>query len=287
MAYEIVKIKREDVSKLDPGSFLDIERIEKDLLADTVVYVAFDGSAPVGIITLEPVGSIYRTSYFYVTREARRKGVGTELIDAVRSYDPKIYINDKMQGYETMLSAFVHMDIGEVRDVTEYTFSLNDETLGYFKKMRKEHGEPIMSRMKEHGFSVSTMTEATDELMEKLGEEMGEGFDEDENPENVKGLSKDCSYIVSKEGEPAAFIACVNEEDALRVEVLSAHKKCRGTGAAPLALFAIIDRVVDDDSINCVKAAVTDENDDIKKIVDDKLNGLITGKKQMKIFELK
>ena len=66
MATEIVRIKRENISKLDPQSFLDIDKIEKGLMQDTVVYVAFEDGQPAGIVTLEPVGSIYRTSYFFV-----------------------------------------------------------------------------------------------------------------------------------------------------------------------------------------------------------------------------
>lgn len=286
MAHEIIRIKREDISKLDSSSFIDLERVEKDLLTDTVVYVAFEDGEPAGIITLEPVGSIYRTSYFFVAEDFRNKGIGKDLIESVRSYDPKIYINDEMQGYSTMLSAFGNMGFEKIREVSVYEFDRNEDTIRACMEMMKKTGLDVMDMLRRHGYQISKMKMTQTEIIEKLGEEIGAGYDEALNPFNVKDLDLDWSYIVSKDDFPVSFIVCVVKGDTIRIEQLCAHEEYKRHGAAMLAMLTVMERIMVDSDIKHVETAVGSENDEMKHIVDENLNGLITGVRESKVYAL-
>lgn len=286
MAHEIIRIKREDIAKLDSTSFIDLERVEKELLLDTVVYVAFEDGDPAGIITLEPVGSIYRTSYFFVAEKYRNKGLGKALIESVRSYDPKIYINDEMQGYSTMLSAFGNMGIEKVREVNVYEFDRSNDTLDACMDMMNKKGLDVMDMLRRHGYQISKMKMTPAEIIEKLGEEIGAGYDESINPFNVKDLDLDWSYIVSKDGFPVAFIVCVVKGDTIRIEQLCAHDDFKRHGAAMLAMLTVIERIMVDSDIKHVKTGVSKENDEMMHIVDENLKSLITGVRESKVYAL-
>lgn len=286
MATEIVRIKRENISKLDPESFLDIDKIEKGLMKDTIVYVAFEDGEPAGIVTLEPVGSIYRTSYFFVSERFRHRGVGRSMMQAVRSYDPKIYINDSMQGYETMLSAFGHMGVRQLKEVNFYGFDRNEETMAACMELMKEKGLDLMEMLHRHGYVAQRMKMAAPEVIEKLGEEIGRGYNEENNPFNIKDLDLSWSHIVTKDGFPAAFIACVTDGDTLRIELLCAHNAFKRRGASMMALFSVMERVLVNPDISRVVTGVMVNNEEMTHIINDKLKSLLTQAGQSKVYAL-
>ena len=286
MSREIVRISKEDICKLDKSNFIDIEKTEKGLMAGTVIYAAFEDGDPAGIVTLEPVGSIFRTSYFFVAEMYRRKGIGTELARAVRSYDPKIYIDDDMQGYETMLAAFCHMGIGLVSEMIVYRFERCQETMDVCMDLINERGLDIMDMLRRHGYMAVKMRLAPDDVIEKLGEEIAAGYDEDKNPFNVKELDLDWSYIVVKDGFPAAFIACVKEDGNLRIEQLAAHSDYRMIGPAMLAMLTVIERVMVDRKVSSVETGVTTDDDEMKRLIEAKLIDLVSDTKQVKVYAL-
>jgi GNAT superfamily N-acetyltransferase len=286
MATEIVRIKRENISKLDPKSFLDIDKIEKGLMKDTIVYVAFEEGEPAGIVTLEPVGSVYRTSYFFVSEKYRHKGVGRKMMEAVKSYDPKIFINDSMQGYETMISAFEHMGVRMVKEVNFYGFDRNEETMASCMNMMKEKGLDLMEMLHRHGYVAQRIKMTSQEVIEKLGEEIGHGFDEDNNPFIIKHLDTSWSHIVTKDGFPAAFIACVVEDDTLRIEQLCAHRSFKRRGASMMALFSVMERILVDPEISRVVTGVVSKNEEMTHIIIDKLGVLLTEAGQSKVYAL-
>ena len=287
MNCEIVRIRREDIGKLDAASFLDIERIEKELLSDTVVYIAFAEGEPAGIITLEHVGAIYRTSYFFVAEKFRKKGVGNALMKAVRSYDPKIYINDDMGGYETMLSAFSHMGFDLIREENIYSFERTEETIEVCMDMMNSKGLQLMDMLRRHGYGICRMKTADSGIIERLGEEIGDGYDESMNPFNVKDIDMDWSYIVVKDGFPVAFIVCVTKDDILYIEQLCAHDEYKRQGAAMLAMLTVIERLMIDRNVLHVRTAVRKGNNEMTHIVDEKLKNLIRQVRQAKVYALK
>lgn len=286
MATEIVRIKRENISKLDPQSFLDIDKIEKGLMQDTVVYVAFEDGQPAGIVTLEPVGSIYRTSYFFVSKDFRKRGVGRKLMETVRSYDPKIYINDSMQGYETMLAAFEHMGVRQLKEVNFYSFDRNEESIRACMGMMNDRGLDLMEMLCRHGYIAQRFKMTSPEVMEKLGEEIGQGFEEVNNPFNIKNLDMTWSHIVTKDGFPAAFISCVVEGNTLRIEQLCAHNSFRKRGASMMALFSVMERVLVNPGISRVVTGVGVNNEEMKHIITNKLQVLLSEAGQSKVYAL-
>jgi hypothetical protein len=124
------------------------------------------------------------------------------------------------------------------------------------------------------------------EVVEKLGEEIAAGYDEDKNPFNVKHLDLDWSYIVSKDDFPAAFIACVKDGGLLKIEQLAAHKDYMMLGPAMLAMLTVMERTMVDSDITQVQAGVTTDNDEMNRLIGGKLEPLVTDTKQVKIYAL-
>lgn len=284
MAVKIAKIEKDDVERLCFVDFIDIGILRQKQEEDPVVFVAFDEKDACGIIALEPIGVSHRLAYLYVAPHVRRAGIGRSLLDAVRIYDPKICLEEGEHLQEDIDLFLTNCGFVLNREVDLYTFDRTEETLAYCGDLMRMHGNAVMEMMRRRGFDVMMMGMAPRGLLDKLGEEIGEGFDEEMNPFNIKNLDEDWSYIVSKGEEPVAFVACTCSEGRLSVEMLCARKDYMGLGPAMMALMTLLERVMSDDSLEKVTTAVMRKNDDVVKLLDDKFYELITDKKKVKIF---
>lgn len=286
MAAKIVQLDRNDIERLGCVSFIDVNMVKRKLEEETIIFVAFDESDACGMIALEPVGVSHRLSYLFVDEKKRRRGIGRSLFDAVRIYDPKVYIDEGevlLPDIDAFLTACGFVLLQE-KDV--YIFDRNDETEAYCKDFMRMHGDAVMRMMRRHGFEVSAMGMARPGLIETLGEKIGEGFDEDMNPFNIKNLDEDWSYIVHKDERPAAFVACSSSGSELTVEMLAADRDNRGGGPAIMALMTLFEKILESDEIGRVAAAVTREDSDVARLLDDKFYELITEKYTTRIFTL-
>ena len=102
----------------------------------------------------------------------------------------------------------------------------------------------------------------------------------------MKELDLDWSYIVVKDGFPAAFIACVKEDGNLRIEQLAAHSDYRMIGPAMLAMLTVIERVMVDRKVSSVETGVTTDDDEMKRLIEAKLIDLVSDTKQVKVYAL-
>lgn len=286
MAIKVAQLDKKDIERLSCVSFIDINIIRRKLEGESVIFVAFDESEACGIIALEPVGVSHRLSYLFVDDKKRRRGIGRSLFDAVRIYDPKVYLEEGeslLPDIDAFLDAcgYVLLHKKEL-----YIFDRNEDTVAYCADFMRMHGDALMGMMRRHGFAASAMGMARPGLIETLEEKIGEGFDEEMNPFNIKNLDDDWSYIVHKDDEPAAFVACSSSKGELTVEMLAADRDHRGGGPAMMALVTLFGNILENDDIKRVATAVTGEDSDVVRLLDDKFYELITEKKIIKVFTL-
>ena len=284
MAVKVVRLDNDDAERLSCVSFIDVNIVKRKLEEEAVAFAAFDEGEVCGAIVLEPLGVSNMLTYLYVIKQKRRQGIGKSLLDAVRIYDPKIYLEEGETLSDDIDSFLTDCGFVQSREIDLYSFEKTEETLAYCDGFMRMHGNAVMQMMERRGFEAVKMGMARPGLIDKLGDEIGEGFDEEMNPFNIINLDEDWSYIVSKDDEPAAFVACTTYESKLAIEMLCAREDHMGAGPAMMALMTLLERIVADDGITEVTTAVTKENDDIVKLLDDKFYELISDKKKVRIF---
>lgn len=286
MAIIVAKLDKSEIERLGCVSFIDINIVKRKLEEESVIFVAFDEKDVCGMIALEPVGTSHRLSYLFVDEKKRNSGIGRSLFDAVRIYDPRVYLGED-ESIPSDIDAFLEA-CGYVllKEKDLYTFDKNEETSAYCEGFMRMHGDAVMGMMRRHGFEACSMGMARPGLIESLGEKIGEGFDEEMNPFNIKNLDEEWSFIVHKDDVPAAFVACSSTEEELTVEMLAADRDHRGGGPAIMALVTLFEKILADDGIRRVVTSVGRDNDDAARLLDDKFYELITAKKSIRIFTL-
>ncbi len=286
MIAKIIRLYKKDIENLGCVNFIDINIVRRKLDEESVIFAAMDEEGVCGIISIEPVGATYRLAYLHVIKEKRRRGIGTALVDAVRIFDPKIHLEEGDPVPEEILSFLDFSGFRLNREMDVFCFDRTPETMEFCRDFMEEHGRPVMRMMKRHGFGATPMGMAGPGLIERLGDEIGSGFDEEMNPFNIRNLDEDWSYIVHKDDIPAAFVACTHRDDMVSIEMLCSHRDYLAGGPGMMALMTILERIYRDGSVMRASTAVRKEHKDMIRMLDARFYDIIKERKNVKVFTL-
>ena len=287
--YDVAEISTNEAMKLMGTDFPGLTEDCFDEVERGTCAVAFDGEEPIGIIVVRSIGTSNEISYLFVKSQYRNKEIGKSLVTTVESYSPRACVTCGKEDYEDYQGFFAACDMKLIKDQELYDFSLSDRSINAIAEFISKRGRRISKRLARKGYAIMPFTEAGEGLLNVLYDDIGEGFDPDVNPFDIKDINSDYSYLAVKDGIPAAFLISTKSNSIVRLEQLSVKNDLQMKGIS----IALIVRFTNDIKMNyengskdveMVRTIIDRDDDEMSSFIGDKFNEIITEKRFRRIY---